>query len=109
MWRFAAVTVLAMTGFVGFGLSGPVQKAAFLDAFAVALLLPLVMKPTRTWQQAFWRCLDLVYTASAVGASLVAWSWHRPRLDAFAASILPGLLFGTMAALGIGRSGRGEE
>ena len=108
MGRFMTVLGLAMVGLVGVVYSGFVQRAAFIVAFVTAAVLPLVLNPTRHWRQAFWRCIDIVYAASFIGASLAAHAIHAPRLQAFGASVIPGLLFGTMASLGVGRSGLGE-
>jgi len=107
MRRFVAVLALAFVGLVWIGLpvGGLVHRVAGINAFVVAALLPAVMNPTRTWAQAFWRCVDLVYAASAVGAAISAHVGHAPRLQAFTAAIVPALVFGTMASLGVGRSG----
>jgi hypothetical protein len=106
MWRFVAVFVLAVVGLSWSLVDGRASTmVAVGNGFVVAVLLPLVMNPTRYWRQAFWRCVDLVYTAAVVGASIVAISAHTPHLEALTVSIVPGLLFGTMASLGVGRSG----
>jgi hypothetical protein len=106
MRRFMAVLVLALVGLCWFLVDRrPLTLPAVGNSFIVAVLLPLVMNPTRHWREAFWRCVDLVYTAAVVGASIFAIKTHTSHLEAITVSIVPGLLFGTMASLGVGRSG----
>ena len=50
----------------------------------------------------------MVYAASCIGAYMAAYVTHAPRMEVFTASLIPVLLFGTMASLGIGRSGLGD-
>ena len=108
MWRFVAVFGMTQLGVAWFVASGRVQQVAILTAFGVAALLPAVMNPTRSWRPAFWRCVDLVYAGSAVGASIAAHATDAPRLEAFTVSIAPALVFGMLASLGVGRSGLGD-
>jgi len=109
MWRFVAVLVLAVVGIVWcLSLAGDVMQWAFVTAFLAALPLPLVMNPTRHWARGLFLCVDMVYAASCIGASMAAHVTHAPRTEIFTASLIPGLLFGTMASLGVGRSGLGE-
>jgi hypothetical protein len=108
LWRYLAVVLLASVGFVWFLVAGLVQRTAIVNAIVISALLPVVMTPTRSWQQAFWRCIDIVYVATAVGALIAAHVLHVPWGHALAESIAPALLFGTMASLGVGRSGLGE-
>ena len=109
MWRFVAVLVLALVGMVWcFFFASYVMQCAFVTAFAAAAALPLVMNPTRHWARGFFLCFDMVYAASCVGAYIGAHATHAPRMEVFVASLIPGLLFGTMASLGVGRSGLGN-
>lgn len=109
MWRFVAVLVLALTGMVWFVFfAGHVLQCALITAFGAALALPLVMNPTRHWARGFFLCFDMVYAAACIGAYMAAYVTHAPRMEVFTASLIPGLLFGTMASLGIGRSGLGD-
>jgi hypothetical protein len=109
MWRFVAVLVLALVGMVWFAFfAGYVMRSAFVTAFAAALVLPPAMNPTRHWARGFFLCFDIVYAASCVGAYLAAYVTHAPRLEVFTAGLVPALLFGTMASLGVGRSGLGD-
>jgi len=106
MWRFVAVLVLALAGMVWFVVfAGDVMRSAFVAAFVVAVVLPPVMNPTRHWARGFVLCFDMVYAASCVGAYVAAYGTHAPRLEVFTAGLVPALLFGTMASLGVGRSG----
>jgi len=105
MARFVAVLTLAMIGMVWFVLADFVQQCALVTAFGAAAMLPLVANPTRYWARAFWLCVDIVYAAACIGAWFGALATHAPRLHAFTASLLPAFVFGTMASLGIGRSG----
>ena len=109
MWRFVAVFVLAVVGIAWclfFG--GYVAQCALVPAFGAAAVLPAVMNPTRHWARGFFLCLDIVYAASCVGAYVGAYVTHAPRLEVFTAGLVPALLFGTMASLGVGRSGLGD-
>ena len=108
MWRFMAVLGLAMVGLAGVVYSGLVVRVAFLNAFVVGAVLPMVLTPTRSWRQAFWRCFELVYAASAIAAAIAAHVTHAPRLHALLAGIVPALVFGTMAAFGVDRSALAE-
>jgi len=109
MWRFVAVLVLALVGMVWFVFfAGYVMRWAFVPAFAAALILPSVMNPTRHWARGFFLCFDIVYAASCLGAYVAAYVTHAPRLEVFTAGLVPALIFGTMASLGVGRSGLGE-
>ena len=109
MWRFVAVLVLALTGMVWFVLfAGYVMRWAFVSAFAAALVLPPMMNPTRHWARGFFLCFDIVYAASCIGAYLAAPVAHATRAEIFIAGLVPALIFGTMASLGVGRSGLGE-
>ena len=103
--RFAAVLVLAVVGLVWLLLASLTMRVALLNGFVAGAVLPLVMNPTRHWRQAFWRCVDLTWAAAFIGASMAAHSAHLPQTAAFTASLAPALLFGTMASLGVGRSG----
>ena len=115
MWRFVAVLVLAFAGMMWFVLFASfVQKTACLTAFGAAIMLPYVLNPTRHWRRAFFLCFDMVYAASCIGAYLAVST--RPasfdellagvsQLEIFIAGIVPAVLFGTMASLGVGRSG----
>ena len=105
MGRFVAVVVLAFVGLVRLLTADFVTQTAMLTGFVAAAALPLVLNPTRHWRLAFWRCVDMVWAASFIGAALAAYALHAPRITAFTASLVPGLLFGTMASLGVGRSG----
>jgi len=118
MWRFVAVLVLALAGMMWFLLfASVVQKVACLTAFGVAIMLPHVMNPTRHWRRAFFLCFDIVYGAACLGAYGAVVT--RPAsfdqllagvspLEIFIAGIVPALLLGTMASLGVGRSGLAE-
>lgn len=109
MWRFVAVLVLALTGMVWcVFFADYVLQCAFVTAFGAAAALPLVLNPTRHWARGFFLSFDMVYAASCIGAYIAAYVTHAPRMEIFTASLVPGLLFGTMASLGIGRSGLGE-
>ena len=109
MRRFVAVLVLGFVGMVWFAFfAGSVMRSAFVTAFAAALILPPVMNPTRHWGRGFFLCFDMVYAASCVGAYIAAYVTHAPRLEVFTAALVPALLFGTMASLGVGRSGLGD-
>src|SRR4051812_9794065 len=109
MRRFMAVLVLAMVGMGGFVfVAGYVMRSAFVTAFAAALILPPLLNPTRHWDRGFFLCFDMVYAASCVGAYIAAYGTHAPRLEVFTAGLVPALLFGTMASLGVGRSGLGD-
>jgi hypothetical protein len=105
MWRFVAVLVLALVGMVWCLFASFVMKCAFVTAFGAAVMLPLVMNPTRHWSRAFFLSFDLVYAASCIGAYMAAYGTHAPRTEVFTASFIPGVLFGTMASLGVSRSG----
>jgi hypothetical protein len=109
MWRFVTVLVLALTGIVWFAVSdGYVLRCASIAGFVTAAILPAVMNPTRHWGRAFFLCFDFVYAAACVGAWLAALVVPTPRLEVLTAGLVPGLLFGTMASLGVGRSGLAE-
>ena len=109
MWRFVAVLVLALAGMVWFlSYAGYVMRWAFVAAFAAAVVLPSMMNPTRHWARGFFLCFDIVYAASCVGAYVAAYVTHAPRLEVFTAGLVPALIFGTMASLGVGRSGLGD-
>ena len=109
MWRFVVVLVLAVVGMVWYlSFADYVMQCAFVTAFVAALPLPLVMNPTRHWARGFFLCVDMVYAASCIGAYMAAHVTHAPRIEIFTASLVPGLLFGTMASLGVGRSGLGD-
>jgi hypothetical protein len=109
MWRFVAILVLALVGMVWFVFFADfVQRCALVTAFAAAAMLPAVMNATRHWARGFFLCFDMVYTAACIGAWFGAYVSQVPRLEVFTASLIPGLLFGTMASLGVGRSGLGE-
>jgi hypothetical protein len=104
-----AVLVLAVVGMVWYLVfASYVMQCAFVTAFVAALPLPLVMNPTRHWARGFFLCVDIVYAASCIGAYMAAHVTHAPRIEVFTASLVPGLLFGTMASLGVGRSGLGD-
>ena len=117
-WRFAAIVVLVFAGMTWYYLFASfVQKAAYLAAFAVAVLLPLVLNPTRHWRRGFFLCFDIVYGAACIGADVAvttrAASFEQlldgvSPLEIFIAGIVPAVLFGTMASLGVGRSGLAE-
>jgi hypothetical protein len=109
MWRFVAVFGLAMIGMVWFiAFADFVQQCALITAFGGAAILPVVLNPTRHWARGFFLCFDMVYAAACIGAWLGAMAHPVPRIDVFTAGLIPGLLFGTMASLGVGRSGLGE-
>ena len=109
MWRFVTVLVLALIG-MGWCVffADYVLRCAFVTAFGAAALLPPLLNPTRHWARGFFLSFDMVYAASCVGAYMAAYVTHAPRSEIFTASLIPGLLFGTMASLGIGRSGLAE-
>ena len=105
MPRFLAVFALAVVGLCWlFAAPGLAMKAAGVDAFVVAALCPLFMTPTRKWTQAFWRCFDAVYLAALVAAVIVAPRAHESLIRSVASCVVPGLVFGTMASLGVSRS-----
>ncbi|HTK50644.1 MAG TPA: hypothetical protein VL308_02085 [Gemmatimonadaceae bacterium] len=106
MWRFVAVLGLALIGIVLFlGFADLIQRCALVAAFGAAAMLPAVMNPTRHWARGFFRCFDLVYAAACVGAYFGAIVvYPASRIEIFTAGLIPGLLFGTMASLGVGRS-----
>lgn len=108
MGRFVAVLVLALIGMVWFLFADFVQKCALISAFGAAVMLPLVANPTRYWARAFWLCVDIVYAAACIGAWFGALAVGAPRFHAFTASLIPALALGTMASLGVGRSGLAE-
>jgi len=109
MWRFMAVLGLALLGMVWFlAFADFVQQCALITAFGAAVMLPTVLNATRHWARGFFLCFDMVYAAACIGAWLGAMAHPVPRIDLFAAGIVPGLLFGTMASLGVGRSGLGD-
>ena len=101
MWRFTAVHILTLIGAICFFLADYVQRCALITAFGVAVLLPLVLNPTRHWARGFFLCFDLVYAAACIGAGLGALAHPVPRLEVFIAGVVPGLMFGTMASLGV--------
>ena len=106
MWRFVAVPVLAMVGTVWFTFFADfVQRCAIITAFGGAAMLPVVLNPTRDWARAFFVCFDMVYAAACIGAWFGALAHPVPRVEVFTAGLIPGFLFGTMASLGVGRSG----
>jgi len=106
MWRFLAVLVLALIGMVRFiAFADLMQQCALVTAFGMAGVLPLVLNPTRHWARGFFLCFDLVYAAACVGAWFGAIVTDPvSRVEVFTAGLVPGLLFGTMASLGVGRS-----
>ena len=106
MWRFVAVLGLADIGIVLFlGFADLIQRCALVAAFGAAAMLPAVMNPTRHWARGFFRCVDLVYAAGCVGAYFGAIVVYPvSRVEIFTAGLIPGLLFGAMASLGVGRS-----
>ena len=106
MWRFVAVLGLADIGIVLFlGFADLIQRCALVAAFGAAAMLPAVMNPTRHWARGFFRCFDLVYAAGCVGAYFGAIVVYPvSRVEIFTAGLIPGLLVGTMASLGVGRS-----
>lgn len=109
MLRFVAVLVLAFVGMVWFAFfAGFVTRTALVTGFAAALVLPSVMNPTRSWGRGFFLCFDMVYAASCVGAYIAAYGAHASRLEVLTAGLVPAVLFGTMASLGVGRSGLGD-
>jgi|SRR5690349_12627719 hypothetical protein len=103
MRRFAAIVVLATVGMVWYVYAGVIEQAALLHAFGTAIVLPLVLWPTMSWQKAFFVCFDLVFVTSAAGAALVAHSLHAPMLKVVTAGFGPALIFGAMASLGVSR------
>ena len=113
MWRFVAVFVLATIGGARFIVVADfIQQGALLAGFGAAAILPAVLNPTRHWARGFFLCVDIVYAASCIGAWVGAWvggiAYPLPRVEIFTAGFIPGLLFGTMASLGVGRSGLGD-
>ena len=113
MWRFVAVFVLATIGVVRFALvADSIQQGALLAGFGAAAILPAVLNPTRHWARGFFLCFDIVYAAACMGAWVGAWvgaiAYPLPRVEILTAGFIPGLLFGTMASLGVGRSGLGD-
>jgi hypothetical protein len=109
MWRFVTIFLLALVGMVWCVFSTSyVMQCAFVTAFGAALALPLVLNPTRHWARGFFLCFDMVYAAACIGAYMAAHVTHAPRMEVFTASLIPGLLCGTIASLGVGRSGLGE-
>jgi hypothetical protein len=108
MWRYLAVVLLASIGFVSFLVAGLVQRTTIVNAIFISALLPAVMTATRSWQQAFWQCIDMVYVATAVGALIAAHMVRAPWGHALTESVAPALLFGTTASLRVGRSRPGE-
>jgi len=109
VWRFVAVLGLAMIGMVWFiAFADFVQQCALITAFGGAAILPLVLNPTRHWARGFFLCFDMVYAAACIGAWLGAAVHPVPRVEIFTAGLIPGVLFGTMASLGVGRSGLGD-
>ena len=109
MARFVAVLVLALVGMFWFTFYADfVQRCSLITAFGAAAMLPVVMNPTRHWARGFFLCFDMVYTAACIGAWFGTYGNQVPRLEVFTASLIPGILFGTMASLGVGRSGLGE-
>ena len=110
MWRFVAVFVLANIGVVWFtAFADFVQRGALLAAFGGAAILPAVLNPTRHWVRGFFLCFDMVYAAACVGAWVGAIAYPVSRVEVFTAGLIPGLLFGAMASLGVGRSGLGDR
>ena len=106
MRRFVAIAALALSGLIWLLLApGVAMRIAALNAFVVSALLPVVMNPTRTWTQGFWRCFDTVYAAALVADIVVLLKTHEPVFASIGSCVIPGLLFGTMASLGIARSG----
>ena len=109
MWRFVAVFVLTIIGVVRFTVVADfIQQGALLAGFGAAAILPAVLNPTRHWARGFFLCVDIVYAASCIGAWVGAIAYPLPRVEIFTAGFIPGLLFGTMASLGVGRSGLGD-
>ena len=109
MWRFVAVLVLAVIGMVWFTVFADfVQRCALITAFGAAAMLPVVLNPTRHWGRGFFLCFDMVYAAACIGAWFGSIVQPVPAAEVFTAGLVPGLLFGTMASLGVGRSGLGE-
>jgi hypothetical protein len=105
MLRFVAVLALAVVGLVWLLLApGVAMKVAGINAFVAAALCPVVMTPTRKWTQAFWRCFDTAYASALVAAVVVATHAHEPFVRSVASCVVPGLVFGTMASLGVSRS-----
>ena len=106
MWRFMAVLVLATIGIARFiAFADFVQQCALLTAFGAAAILPVVLNPTRNWARGFFLCFDMVYAAACIGAWFGAIHYPVSRGEVFTAGLFPALLFGTMASLGIARSG----
>ena len=107
MWRFVAILGLALIGMVWFiAFADLIQQCALVPAFGAAVILPSVLNPTRHWTRGFFLCFDVAYAAACVGAwfgSIVV--YPVSRVEVFTAALIPGLLFGTMASLGVGRSG----
>jgi hypothetical protein len=109
MWRFVAIVILAMIGMIWFmGFADFVQRCALIPAFGTAVALPPLMNPTRRWARGFFLCVDIVYAAACLGAWWGSMVHHVPRIEVFTAGLVPALLFGTMASLGVGRSGLAE-
>jgi hypothetical protein len=106
MWRFVAVLVLAIAGIVWFiAFAGLMQQCALVSAFGTAVILPAVLTPTRNWARSFLVCLDMVYSTACLGAWFGALVVDPvSRIEVFTAGVVPALLFGTMASLGVGRS-----
>ena len=106
MWRFLAVLVLAFVGMAWFVFFADfVQRTACVTAFGAAMILPLVLNPTRHWARGFFLCFDMVYAASCIGAYVATYVDLAPLGDVFLAALVPALLCGPMASLGVGRSG----
>jgi hypothetical protein len=106
VWRFVAVLVLAMIGMVRFiAFADFIQQCALFTAFGAAAILPVVLNPTRNWVRGFFLCFDMVYAAACIGAWFGAIHYPVSRDEVFTAGLIPGLLFGTMASLGVARSG----
>jgi hypothetical protein len=106
MWRFVAVLALAIIGIVRFiAFADFVQQCALLTAFGAAAMLPVVLNPTRHWARGLFLCFDMVYAAACIGAWFGAIVNPVSRAEVFTAGLVPGLLFGTMASLGVARSG----
>jgi hypothetical protein len=105
MGRFVAVLVLALIGIARFIVFADlIQQYALIAAFGAAIVLPAVLNPTRHWARGFFVCFDLVYAAACGGAWFGSIVYPASRLEVFMAGLIPALLFGTMASLGVGRS-----
>lgn len=99
------VLALALVGFFWiFVAPGYAMKLATLNGFFAAVLCPLVMDPTRRWTQAFWRCFDTVYAAALIAAMIAEVRAPASFIPTIASCIVPGLVFGTMASLGLAHS-----